>query len=53
MREYFGTRSKILRAGRGMAKKSFDLIEAMHEIAEAALVGLGRVLALRGHRSRR
>lgn len=38
--EYFGTSSKI--AGRGMAQRSLDLIEAMHAIAEAAQPLTGR-----------
>lgn len=42
MSEYFGTRSKILRAGRGMAKKSLDLIDEMHAIAKAAHPITGR-----------
>jgi hypothetical protein len=39
--DYFGTGSKIPR-GRGMAKKSLDLIDEMHEIAEAAQPITGR-----------
>jgi hypothetical protein len=42
MSEYFGTGSKILPAGRGMAKRSLDLIEAMRVIAEAAHPITGR-----------
>jgi hypothetical protein len=42
MSEHFETSSKILPRGRGMAKKSLDLIEAMREIAEAAQPITGR-----------
>jgi hypothetical protein len=37
--EYFGTRSK---KGRGRAQASLDLIEAMHNVAEAAQPITGR-----------
>src|ERR1041384_8662456 len=39
--EYFGTGSKMPR-GRGMARKSLDLIQAMAEIAEAVQPVTGR-----------
>jgi hypothetical protein len=43
--EHFQTGSKILQRGRGRTKKSVDLIEAMHRIAEAAQPITGRGIA--------
>jgi hypothetical protein len=42
MDEYFGTGSKMPRRGRGMARRSLDLIKAMRLIAEAAQPITGR-----------
>jgi hypothetical protein len=40
--EYFGTGSKKVRQGRGMARKSIDLIDAMRNIVEAVQPVTGR-----------